>query len=61
MGRFTDRVSQNTRVNWPRMVEALALPLSLWLFGPIGAFVALGVVGVVEFRRWRARQVESPY
>jgi hypothetical protein len=61
MGRFTDRVSRNTRANWPRMVEALALPLSFWLFGPIGAFVALGIVGLVEFRRWRARQAESPY
>ena len=61
MGRLADRVSRNTRANWPRMVEAIALPLAFWLFGPSGAFVGFAVVGVVEYRRWRGRQVESPY
>jgi hypothetical protein len=59
--RLRDRVSQNTRANWPRMLEAVLLPLAFWLFGPVGAFVGLAVVGAVEYRRWRARQVESPY
>lgn len=61
MKRLRDRVNRNTRANWPRMVEAIALPLAFWLFGPIGAFVGLAVVGVVEYRRWRAHQVEAPY
>ena len=59
--RLRDRVERNTRANGTRMMEAIALPLAFWLFGPIGAFVGLAVVGVVEYRRWRARQVESPY